>query len=310
MEETHRPREVCEAALEKTKGDLAAAIALLVGPQGDGTVAEISATDVMKLRNQTGLSMMECKRAMVEAGGDMQKAEDILRKSMKGKMDTKVDRVAGEGRIAVAVAPHGDAAAIVELRAETDFTAKNDKFIAVTDRVAHIALAAHAGEVAVMSEMTRMIDELRISTGENVSYARGHKVAGAQGKTAFGSYVHHDGKKGVLIVAEGDVNDTTLKQVCMHIVAAVPTPKGVTAQDVPADIVERERKFRIEQAIESGKPKEIAEKMVEGGMRKFYEEVALMEQPFVMDPTKKVKDVVGPKATIVQFFRYQVGETK
>ncbi|HMN39289.1 MAG TPA: translation elongation factor Ts [Phycisphaerales bacterium] len=272
-------------------------------------MAEISATDVMKLRNQTGLSMMECKRAMVEAGGDLLKAEDILRKSMKGKMDTKVDRVAGEGRIAVAVSPNGDAATIVELRAETDFTAKNEKFIAVTDRVAHIALAASSGDVPVMPEMTRMIDELRISTGENVSYARGHKVSGAQGKTAFGSYVHHDGKKGVLLVAEGDVNDQTLRNICMHIVAAVPTPKGVNAQDVPADIVERERKFRVEQAMESGKPKEIAEKMVEGGMRKFYEEVALVEQPFVMDPTKKVRDIVGPKATIIEFFRFQVGET-
>jgi elongation factor Ts len=296
--------------LDKADQDWFLAFLILIHCEGDDDVAEISAADVMRLRNQTGLSMMECKRAMVEAGGDMQKAEDLLRKSMKGKMDTKVDRVAGEGRVAVAVAPHGDSAAIVELRAETDFTAKNEKFIAVTDRVAHIALAGNAGDVPVMSEMSRMIDELRISTGENVSYARGHKVSGAQGKTAFGSYVHHDGKKGVLIVAEGDVNDQTLKNICMHIVAAVPTPKGVNAQDVPADIVDRERKFRIEQAMESGKPKEIAEKMVEGGMRKFYEEVALVEQPFVMDPTKKVKDVLGPKATIIEFFRYQVGETK
>jgi elongation factor Ts len=209
----------------------------------------------------------------------------------------------------VAVAPHGDSAAIVEVRAETDFTAKNEKFIATVDRVAHDALVAHSGEVKVTPAMTRLIDELRISTGENISYARGHKVSGAQGKTAFGSYVHHDGKKGVLIVAEGSVNDQTLKQVCMHIVAAVPTPKGVTAKDIPADLVERERTFRLSQAMESGKPKEIAEKMVEGGMRKFYEELALLEQPFVMDPTKKIKDVIGPSASIIEFFRYQVGET-
>jgi elongation factor Ts len=273
-------------------------------------VAEISASDVMKLRNQTGLSMMECKRAMVEVGGDLQKAEDLLRKTMKGKMDTKTDRAAGEGRVSVAVSPNGDAASIVEVRAETDFTAKNEKFIATVDRIAHVALVAHPGEVAVTPDMTRLIDELRISTGENISYSRGHKVSGAQGKTAFGSYVHHDGKTGVLLVAEGDINDQTLKQICMHIVAAVPTPKGVNAQDVPADIVERERNFRIEQAMESGKPKEIAEKMVEGGMRKFYEEVALVEQPFVIDPTKKVKDVVGPKASIIAFYRYRVGETK
>lgn len=268
----------------------------------------ISAADVAKLRNQTGLSMMECKKALVDAGGDYAKAEDILRKNMKGKMDTKTDRAAGEGRIAIAVSPNEAAAAIIELRAETDFTAKNEKFIAVADRVAHIGLVAPSGALQATPDMTRLIDELRISTGENISFSRGHKVGGAMGTTAFGSYVHHDGKTGVLVVAEGSVNNETLKQVCMHITAAVPTPKGVTANDVPADIVEKERKFRIEQAMESGKPKEIAEKMVEGGMRKFYEEVALLEQPFVMDPTKKIKDIVGPKANIIAFYRYRVGE--
>ena len=269
-------------------------------------MAEISAADVMRLRNQTGLSMMECKKALTEAGGDMAKAEDILRKNMKGKMDTKTDRAAGEGRIGIAVTP--DAAAIVELRAETDFTAKNEQFVRATDRVAQAALAASSGSVSAAPDITKAVDELRISTGENISFARGHKVSGAQGKTVFGAYVHHDGKKGALIVAEGDVSDQTLKQIGMHVVAAVPTPKGVTANDIPADIVDRERRFRIDQAMESGKPKEIAEKMVEGGMRKFYEEVALLEQPYVMDPTKKVKDVLGPKATITQFYRYQVGE--
>jgi elongation factor Ts len=309
MSVTGRGKAVCQIALEKADQDLLLALLILKHCEGDEDVAEISASDVMRLRNQTGLSMMECKKALAEVGGDFQKAEDLLRKNMKGKMDTKTDRAAGEGRIAVAVSPHGDAAAIVEVRAETDFTAKNEKFVATVDRIAHDALVAHAGAVKVTPDMTRLIDELRISTGENISFARGHKVSGAQGKTAFGSYVHHDGKKGVLIVAEGSINDETLKHVCMHIVAAVPVPKGVTAKDIPADLVERERAFRLSQAMDSGKPKEIAEKMVEGGMRKFYEELALLEQPFVMDPTKKIKDVVGDKATILEFFRYQVGET-
>lgn len=272
-------------------------------------MAEISASDVMKLRNQTGLSMMECKRAMVEAGGDIQKAEDILRKSMKGKMDTKVDRAAGEGRIAIAIAPHGDSAAIVEVRAETDFTAKNETFAATCDNIAVAALTQASGELKAFPDATRLIDQLRISTGENVSFGRGHKLAGAQGKTAWGKYVHHDGKTGVLIQAEGDINDQTLKQLCMHVTAAVPVPLGITPKDIPANLVEKERKFRLEQAIESGKPKEIAEKMVEGGMRKFYEEVALMEQPYVVDPSKKVKDIVGAKATITAFIRYRVGES-
>src|SRR5207244_1537944 len=130
-------------------------------------VAEISATDVMKLRSQTGLSMMECKRALAEAGGDFQKAEDILRKSMKGKMDAKTDRAAGEGRVAVAVGPSEAAAALIEVRCETDFTAKNEKFIAGCQRLAQAALAQKAGEVSVFPEAQRIIDELRISTGEN-----------------------------------------------------------------------------------------------------------------------------------------------
>lgn len=261
----------------------------------------------MKLRNQTGLSMMECKKALAEVGGDFQKAEDLLRRNMKGKMDTKTDRAAGEGRVAIAVSPNGDSAAIVEVRAETDFTAKNEAFVAATQKVAEATLTEHQGEVKVFASATALIDQLRISTGENISFARGHKLGGAQGKTSFGSYVHHDGKTGVLIQAEGEINDHTLKQLCMHVTAAVPVPVGITPQDIPANLVDRERKFRLEQAMESGKPKEIAEKMVEGGMRKFYEEIALLEQPYIMDPTKKVKDIVG-KATITAFVRYRVGE--
>ncbi|MCC6320452.1 MAG: translation elongation factor Ts [Phycisphaerales bacterium] len=265
-------------------------------------MAEISASDVMKLRNQTGLSMMECKKALAEAGGDFAKAEDILRKSMKGKMDAKTDRPAGAGRVAVSVG--GGAAAIVEVRAETDFTAMNEKFVAAVNKVAELAVKQPAGAVPAFADATKIVDELRISTGENCSYARGRRYQGG----VFGSYVHHDGKTGALIQAEGDISADVLKQICMHIVAKVPTPKGVSPTDIPAEIVERERKFRIEQAMESGKPKEIAEKMVEGGMRKFYEEVALLEQPYVMDESKKVKDIVG-SAKILAFSRYAVGES-
>ena len=269
---------------------------------------EINAKDVMKLRNETGLSMMECKKALSESRGDFEKAKDILRKSMKGKMDTRTDRAAGEGRISIAVNEGAGAAAIVEIRAETDFTAKNAEFIAMASGVARAALGQHAGDVAVFPEATKLIDSIRIATGENCSYARGHKLVGATGTTAYGQYVHHDGKKGVLVQAEGSISEDTLRDICMHIVAKDPRPLGVTAKDIPANIVEKERKFRIEQAMESGKPKEIAEKMVEGGMRKFYEEVALLEQPWVRDETKKIKDLVGPKATILGFLRWQVGE--
>ena len=269
-------------------------------------MAEITAKDVMTLRNRTGLPMMDCKQALGETGGDLQAAEDWLRKKLKGKMDTRTERAAGEGRIEVGITAEG--AAIVELRAETDFTAKNDKFISGARRIAEIAArASGSGNVASSPDMTAIVDDIRVTTGENASLARAVRVPGG-GSTVFGSYIHHDGKTGVLVVAEGSIAQETLREIGMHVVASPKRPLGVSADDLPKEAVEKERKFRIEQAMESGKPKEIAEKMVEGGMRKFYEEVALLEQPFVKDETRKVKDIVGSGARIKQFFRWQVGE--
>jgi len=270
-------------------------------------MAEINSKDVMSLRNRTGLPMMACKAALAEAGGNVEKAEELLRKQLKGKMDTKTDRAAGEGRIAISKSR--EAATIVEVRTETDFTAKNPKFIESVQKVAELALEQHAGGIPAGAEFSRaIVDELRISTGENAQFVRGHKLVQDPGTGMFGSYVHHDGKTGVLVQAEGDVSEETLRQVCMHITAAVPRPQGISQADIPADVVDKERRFRIEQAMESGKPKEIAEKMVEGAMRKFFEDVALLEQPFIMDATKKVKDVLGAKARVVAFLRWQVGE--
>lgn len=249
--------------------------------------------------------MMECKKALVEASGDMEKAEDVLRKKLKGKMDAKEVRATGEGRIAIAVG--AGSAAIIELRANTDFAAKNEQFIALAQKLADGALTQPAGEVTVGGALAAAVDDLRIKTGEQIALARGLHVAGGGG-AKFAYYVHHDGKKGVLIKFEGAVADDLMRQIGMHVIAAVPSPKGVSATDIPADVVEKERKFRIDQAIESGKPKEIAEKMVEGGMRKFFEEIALLEQPFVVDPTKKIKDVLGAGVKVHGFWRWAVGE--
>src|ERR1043165_199392 len=272
-------------------------------------MADINPKDVMKLRNQTGLPMMDCKEALAATNGDFEAAVDHLRRKMKGKMDKRTDRPASEGRIAIATNDGPGVAAIVEVRAESDFTAKNDNFVKAAAKIAQIALEkGHAGDVQPTPEMTAIIDELRAQTGENISIARAHKVVGESGTTAFGTYVHHDGKTGVLIQATGSINDVTLKDIGMHITASPTRPLGVTAKDIPASMVDRERNFRLSQAMESGKPKEIAEKMVEGGLRKFYEEVALMEQPFIKDETKKIKEIVGAKAQIVGFYRWQVGE--
>lgn len=270
-------------------------------------MAEISAKDVMALRAATGLGMMDCKEALQATSGDVAAAEDWLRKKLKGKMDARVSRAAGEGRVAIAISSDGRNAAIVELRAETDFTAKNESFVKAAGEVAKLALKAHAGEVAATPEIAKVVDGVRVTTGENASFARGHKLIG-ESSTTFGHYIHHDGKTGVLVQAEGSVSDDLLRDICMHIAAIVPRPQGITANDIPAHIVERERKFALEQAIESGKPKEIAEKMVEGKIRKFFEEVALLEQPFVKDPDRRIKQLLPKDATITAFFRWQVGE--
>lgn len=272
-------------------------------------MAEITAREVMALRNRTGLSMMACKRALEEAGGDPEVAEDLLRKQLKGKMEARADRAAGEGRIAIAIDPAAATAAIVELRAETDFTARNESFVSTAEELARLALTGPVGAIEKPTEaMAAPIDRVRIATGENVSLARARKLAGTPGRTVFGSYIHHDGKTGVLIQAEGDIGEQTLRQVCMHIAAAVPRPLGVGPEDIPPEVVEKERRFRLEQARESGKPPEIAERIVEGGMRKFFQEVSLLDQPFVIDPTRSVREVIGP-AKVAAFVRWQVGQT-
>lgn len=267
----------------------------------------ISAKDVMALRNKTGLPMMACKKALTEASGDMEKAEDILRKELKGKMETKVDRAAGEGRIGIAISDDGQSATIAEIKAETDFTAKNQKFVAAAEQIAQLALAGDAGLVAPTDEMKAIVDDIRITTGENASIARIEKLTGTGSGTTYGRYVHHDGKTGVLIQVDGDLAQDVSSKICMHIAAAVPRPLGITPEDIPSELVEKERKFRIEQAVESGKPQEIAEKMVEGGMRKFFSEVALLEQDFVVEPGTKVKDLLGG-SSIAKFLRWEVGE--
>ncbi|HCT46339.1 MAG: translation elongation factor Ts [Phycisphaerae bacterium] len=269
----------------------------------------ISAKDVMNLRNKTGLAMMECKKALQEANGNVDEAETLLRKKLKGKMETKSDRVAGEGRVEVAVSDDGAQAALVKVKAETDFTAKNEKFVDAVKKIAQLALNADAGDVSPTDEMKEIIDELRISTGENISIDAIEKLVGEPGKTQYGFYVHHDGKTGSLIEAQGDVDGEVLRQLAMHVTAAVPRPLGLTSDDIPSDLVEKERKFRIDQAVESGKPQQIAEKMVEGGMKKFFSEVALLEQPFVMDPSKAIRDLIGD-AELSNFRRWQVGESE
>ncbi|MEM9296399.1 MAG: translation elongation factor Ts [Planctomycetota bacterium] len=267
--------------------------------------ATISAKDVAKLRQASGLGMMECKKALTEAEGDFDRAAEIIRTKYKTKMEGRSDRESTEGRVAIAVAPGRAKAALVQINTETDFTANNDKFIDMAQKVADLALDTEPGDVAANDAMNAAIDEVKLVTQENIQFGQG-KVFGGPGKTV-GSYAHFTGRTGVLVEVQGECPEDVLKDLCMHVSAIVPAPLGVSEDDIPAEAVEAEKKIALKDAIDSGKPQEIAEKMVTGKMRKYLDSVALLRQPFVKDDKKQVKDILPAGATITQFVKYQVG---
>lgn len=265
----------------------------------------ITAKDVMALRQRTGLGMMECKQALSEVDGDVDKAVDLLRQKGLAKMDTRSDRASAEGKIAAAVSGDRAKGAIIEINTETDFTASNDAFVKMTQSIAEAALEQSPGDVQKTDAMQAIIDEVRLTTKENVQFNRG-RVLGGDGATV-GSYVHFTGKVGVLVEVRGQADDELLKDLCMHISAVSPIPAGINEADVPADVLAKEREIAKAQAIESGKPENIAEKMVEGKIRKFYDENVLLRQPFIKDDKKQIKDLLPKGTTITAFIRYQLG---
>ena len=261
-------------------------------------MADITAAMVKALRDETSQGMMECKKALQETDGDMEAAKDLLRKKGAVKAEKKAERSTAEGLVRIRIAD--GQATMVEVQCETDFTSRNDEFQAMAEKVADLAAAADPGEIAVSDDITQAVQACLNKIGENMSFARGIKVAG----TKVGSYLHHNNKVGVVVAVDGDADDDTLTKVCQHI--AFSNPLALTADDVPADLVEKERKFATEEAAESGKPAEIVEKMVTGKIKKFLAANALLEQAFVHDEKKKVKDVLGG-ATVTAFARYAVG---
>jgi len=266
---------------------------------------QISAKDVMALRKATGLGMMECKKALEEAGGDFDQAAEIVRKKYGAKMAGRADRASNEGRVAIAVAPDQSKAVIVVVHSETDFTATNDAFKAMIQTVAEQALAQQPGEVTRTDAMEAEIEKLRITTQENLQFGKG-QVLGAPG-SKVGTYVHFTGKIGVVIEVQGDASEELLKDLCMHVSAIVPAPLGVTEGEVPADVLDKERQIAKEEALASGKPEAIAEKMVEGKIRKYLDTVVLLRQPFVKDDKKQIKDILPQGVEVKKFVRYQVG---
>lgn len=257
---------------------------------------------VMTLRQRTNCGMGDCKSALVEAGGDLAAAEKLLREKLKGKMDARSDRAAGEGCIAVAI--DGTKAALVEIRSETDFTAKNENFRAMAQDLAKAALSQGAGAVTMTAAMTDRLDTVRISTGENISFARGVRMDGP----TPASYVHHDGRLGVIVLFSGtEVPADVRSGICQHVAAHVPTPLAVDAAGLPADLIAERRAEAKAEAEASGKPPQIAEKMAEGKLRKFYEETTLLGQKYVRDDKMAVSQLLPAGASILGFFRTVVG---
>lgn len=269
----------------------------------------ITAKEVNELRQKTGLGMMECKSALNETNGDMQAAVDLLRKKGLAKMDSRTDRTAAEGRVLAVLNADKTKAAVVEVNSETDFTSGNDGFKAAIATVADEALKQPNGAVTKTDAMQAAVDAIRLTTKENISFTRGI-VLGDKPGHKVGAYVHFTGKIATLIevnTAGQSVSDELLVEICQHIAAAVPAPIAIDETGVPAELIEKEKEIAKAQAIEQGKPEAIAEKMVVGKIRKFYDEHCLKLQFFIKDDKKRIHELLPKGATITAFARYQLG---
>lgn len=271
-------------------------------------MANVTAALVKELRDITGAGMMDCKKALVATDGNIEAAIEEMRKSGALKAAKKATRTAAEGIIATA--HEGNEVVLVEVNSETDFAAKNAEFVEFANKVAQITLAAKTDDVealkAVKYDDNQTVGEaltaLVAKIGENLGIRRIFRVSGDN----LGIYVHSNKRIGVVAVLEGG-DEETAKHVAMHICAS--KPDFVNPEDVSAEVVEKERQIQIEIAVNSGKPKEIAEKMVEGRMKKFTGEVSLTGQPFVMDPSISVGEMLKQHgATAKSFIRVEVGE--
>lgn len=266
----------------------------------------VSASAVKELREKTGAGMLDCKKALEANNGDMEASIDWLREKGISKAAKKADRIAAEGMTAIKV--DGNTAAIVEVNSETDFVAKNPEFQELVDTVLNTVLKSDATDVEGVLNTDGLNDVLVAKTakiGEKLSFRRFAKVE-KKDSESFGAYIHMGGKIAVLTVIDG-ANEEVARDVAMH--AAAMRPQYVTKEDVPEDVVNHEKEVLTEQAMNEGKPKEIAEKMVQGRIQKFYKEICLAEQPFVKDGDVTVAQYVKNNGgSIVKMIRFEVGE--
>src|SRR5262245_34709502 len=269
----------------------------------------ITAAAVNELRKRTDLPMMECKSALVEAGGDMEKAIQLIRERFSKVAVKRSLNETAEGRIGVYIDLAAKVAAIVEMRCESAPVAKSDQFIALANDIAkHVALKnpRSVEELLADKAVTDRINEVIGVIRENMKPQRFQRLTGE----LFSQYIQHDGSVGVLVQGTGPADKASLlRDVCMHIAAAQPTPAAVKREDVSAQLLEQEKQIAKAKAEATGKPPQIAEKIAEGQMKTWFAENVLLEQPFVKDPSKSVGDLLKSAGLqAVAFVRYKVGE--
>lgn len=271
-------------------------------------MATVSAALVKELRERTGLGMMDCKKALEAANGDIEQAIDDLRKSGSMKAAKKAGRVAADGVVATRVSDDGRYGVLVEVNSETDFVARDSNFLAFVQQVVDAAFASRTATVAELlaAGLETAREALVQKIGENIAVRRIVRAEAPEGVLA--SYVHGNSRIGVLVALKGGTVELA-KDVAMHIAAS--SPMVVNPADVAPEVIAKEKEIYAAKAAESGKPANIVEKMVEGSLRKFLTEVSLVEQVFVKDPEGKLKvgDLVKKAgAEVKSFVRYEVGE--
>jgi elongation factor Ts len=273
-------------------------------------MAEITASMVKELRERTDAPMMECKKALAEAGGDMARAEEILRVKLGNKASKAASRVAAEGIVAIWISPDAKLAAMVEVNCETDFVAKNDEFIAFANRLAQLVAERNPADVAALSQLEldgKPVEQVRTELvgkiGENITIRRFVRIE-AQGKVY--AYVHGGAKIGVLVDLVGG-DEALGKDLAMHVAAC--KPKALSADQVPAELIETERRIARQKAVESGKPEAILDKIAEGAVQKYLKEVTLLGQGFVKDDKVSVEALLKQRnAKVASFALFVVGE--
>lgn len=273
-------------------------------------MAEITAEMVKNLRERTGAGMMECKKALVEAKGDMSQAEDIIAKSGNKKADKSASRTAAQGRIAIANSH--TSAVMIEINCETDFVARDNGFMQFCQAVADLALAKECQSVDTLLSLpfdsSGNVEEARkaaiVRIGENIQIRRLHFVK-AESMQRIGSYIHN-ARIGTLVLLEGG-NEELAKDLAMHIAAM--KPQYISSTEIPAAIIEKEHAIFMERAKQSGKPDNILEKIVQGQLQKQANEICLLGQPFFKDPDKTIEGLLKSlNAKILAMLRFEVGE--